>query len=189
MWEPLHSILPQGAERVMIASGGVLGGALSFAFGDVGPLMIWLTVFIVADFVTGTWAAVSRGEWTSKRNALGIAKKIVMLGMVALAHGLDKTFEPLIGACIFQSITICAYACGEFGSIIENLEKGGLGGAVPPVLRRLVQTLNERIESHAISRLEEKGLKYDDTRTEKQEPGKPHPNDDGVERRDSSGQR
>lgn len=51
-----------------------------------------------------------------------------------------------------------AYAAGEFGSIIETLERGGLGGAVPPVLRRLVKTLNERIEAHAEEELAKRGL-------------------------------
>ena len=47
---------------------------------------------------------------------------------------------------------------GEFGSIIETLERGGLGGAVPPVLRRLVKTLNERIEARAEEELSKRGL-------------------------------
>ena len=40
MLNTLAQLIPQGAERVMSAAGGVLGGALSFAFGDVAPLMI-----------------------------------------------------------------------------------------------------------------------------------------------------
>ena len=158
MLNTLSQLVPQGAERVMVAAGGVLGGALSFAFGDVAPLMIWLAVFIVADFVTGTWAAIHLGTWSSKRNFIGIAKKVLMLCIVALAHGLDVVFSPLIGLQVFQSITICAYAAGEFGSVIENLERGGLGSVVPPVLRRLVKTLNERIEAHAEAELAKRGM-------------------------------
>ena len=55
----------------------------------------------------------------------------------------------MIGIAFIQSITICAYCAGEFGSVIENLERGGLGDAVPPVLRRLVKTLDERVQEHA----------------------------------------
>lgn len=162
MINTISQLIPSQAEKVMLSAGGVIGGAMSFAFGDVGPLLKWLTVFIVADFGTGTWAAISHGQWSSKRNFLGIVKKIVMLCIVALAHGLDEVFYPLMGFYIFQSITICAYAAGEFGSIIENLEKGGLGGAVPPVLRRLVKTLSERIEAHADMKLEQKGFKKEE---------------------------
>lgn len=145
-----HELLPQGAERVMVAAGGVLGAALSFAFGDVGPLLYWLLVFACFDFATGMYAAWATSTWSKKKVFIGILKKNVMFWIVALAHGLDVTLQPLLESwAIFQSITICAYSAGEFGSIIENLERSGLGGAVPPVLRRLVKTLDERIEAHA----------------------------------------
>lgn len=162
MLNSLSNVLPTGAEKVMLAGGGVLGGALSFAFGDVGPLLIWLAVFIVADLITGTIAAIRRCQWRSARLYTGVFKKLFMLLLVALAHGLDVTFEPLIGIQIFQSITICAYACGEFGSVIENLERGGFGSAVPPVLRRLVATLEERVEANADLRLSQKGMRTND---------------------------
>lgn len=146
----LHELLPQGAERVMVAAGGTLGAALSFAFGDVGPLLVWLLVFVCFDFATGMYAAWRTSTWSSKRVFIGVLKKTVIFWIVALSHGLDVTLQPLLDSwAIFQSITICAYAAGEFGSIIENLERAGLGGAVPPVLRRLVKTLDERIEAHA----------------------------------------
>lgn len=148
-------VLSQGSERVLLAA----GGALSFAFGDVGPLLIWLMIFVVSDFVTGLAGAWVHSSYSSKRFFIGMAKKLAIFGLVALAHGLDTIFEPMIQIQVFQSVTICAYAVGEFGSIIENLERAGLGDAVPPVLRRLVKTLDERVETHATARLEEKGLR------------------------------
>lgn len=81
-----------------------------------------------------------------------------MFGIVALAHGLDEVFAPVLQFQIFQSITICAYCAGEFGSLIETLERGGLGGVVPPVLRRIVKTVNERLEEKAEKELEAKGF-------------------------------
>lgn len=130
---------------------------MSFAFGNVGPLLVWLLIFVVADFASGMYAAWVTSSWSSKRVFFGVLKKSVMFWIVALSHGLDEVLEPLIHFQIFQSITICAYAAGEFGSIIENLERAGLGGAVPPVLRRLVKTLDERIEAHAQEKLERLG--------------------------------
>lgn len=137
----------------MMTAGGVIGGIFSWAFGDVGPLLVWLVVFAVADFFVGTYAALRNGLWSSRENFKGVAKKMAMFLLVALAHGLDQIFEPLIKFQIFQSITICAYAAGEFGSIIENLESAGLGGAVPPVLRNLIHSLNEHIEKHAETKI------------------------------------
>lgn len=154
----LTTLLPQGAERTLAYLGGALGGALSFAFGDVGPLLLWLTIFTVADFVLGTAVAVRLGEWSSHKNFMGVLKKAVMFTIVALSHGLDEVFQPVIHFQVFQSVTLCAYCAGEFGSLIENLERGGLGGAVPPVIRRIVQSLNERLEEKADNALSAKGM-------------------------------
>lgn len=149
----LTTFLPTGAERIMLAAGGSIGAAFSFAFGDnVSPLLWWLLIFTVADLTTGIFSAWYTSSYQSKKLFLGVAKKVSMFGIVALAHGLDAVFAPMLGIAFVQSITICAYCAGEFGSVIENLEKGGLGDAVPPVLRRLVKTLDERVEAHARER-------------------------------------
>lgn len=158
MINTLQTLLPQGAERAFAYIGGVVGSLASFAFGDVGPLLTWLVIFCVADFFLGSAIALYLGEWSSHKNYMGILKKALMFLIVALAHGLDIVFEPLIHFQIFESITICAYAAGEFGSLIENLEYGGFGGVVPPVLRRVIRTLNERLEEKADVTLASRGL-------------------------------
>ncbi len=139
--------MPQGAERVAMAIGGAVGGAMSFAFGNVGPLLWWLIIFVCIDFFTGTMAAVANGAWQSKKCGLGIVKKVLYFSIVALSHGLDVVFSPILHVDILQSITICAYAAGEFGSIVENLEKAGLGSVVPAAIRRLVKALNDKVDS------------------------------------------
>ena len=68
------AVLPQGFERAMMIVGGSMGGIFTFLYGDAGPLLIWLVVFVILDFVTGTLAAVLTGTWTSKRNMLGVLK-------------------------------------------------------------------------------------------------------------------
>ena len=80
----------------MMTAGGVLGGALSFAFGGVGPLLWWLVIFTVTDFFLGTGVAVLQGKWSSHKNFLGVLKKSLMFAIVALAHGLDEVFAPVI---------------------------------------------------------------------------------------------
>lgn len=142
----------------MMTAGGVLGGALSFAFGDVGPLLWWLVIFTTADFFLGTGVALLQGKWSSHKNYLGVLKKALMFAIVALAHGLDEVFAPVIHFQIFQSITICAYAAGEFGSIVENIERAGFGGALPPVLKKLFLTLEKRLENAVESKLDQIGL-------------------------------
>lgn len=158
MLNTLATLMPQGGERVMIAMGATVGAAFSFAFGDVGPLLIWLMIFAFSDWILGTWIACRQGAWSSHKNFIGILKKVLMFGIVSLAHGLDEVFAPVIHFQIFQSITICAYCAGEFGSLIETLERGGFGSVVPPVLRRIVQTVNDRLEEKADAELAARGM-------------------------------
>ena len=141
----LAVVLPSGFERVLMLVGGSMGGIFTFLYGDAGPLLIWLVVFVILDFLTGTLAAVLNGTWTSKRNMLGVLKKILAFCIVALAHGLDVAFCELLPFQIIESITICAYMAGEFGSIIENLDKMGLR-VVPPVVRKLIDALNAKLD-------------------------------------------
>lgn len=141
----LAAVLPTGFERAWMLVGGSMGGIFTFLYGDAGPLLIWLIVFVILDFLSGTLAAVLSGTWTSKRNMLGVLKKILAFCIVALAHGLDVAFNELLPFQLIESITICAYMAGEFGSIIENLDKMGLR-VVPPVVRKLIDALNAKLD-------------------------------------------
>lgn len=154
----LAVVLPSGFERVLMLVGGSMGGIFTFLYGDAGPLLIWLVVFVILDFLSGTLAAVLNGTWTSKRNMLGVLKKILAFCIVALAHGLDVAFCELLPFQIIESITICAYMAGEFGSIIENLDKMGLR-VVPPVVRKLIDALNAKLDK-TIDQIE--GENHDD---------------------------
>lgn len=145
----LHSLLPDQAERALMMIGGVCGGLISFAFGDASSLLWWLVIFVIVDYVTGTVGALRTGEWESRVAGFGVTKKVLYFGIVALAHGLDQTFAPLLRVEILRDIVICAYAAGEFGSIIENLERCGCADVVPPVIRRMIAALNQRVETTA----------------------------------------
>lgn len=142
----LSSILPNGGERQLMALGGVVGGLLSFAFGDIGMLLWWLLVMAGIDLLTGTYGAMREGVWKTHDFFLGITKKVLMFVFVALAHGVDQTLEHLFHYQIFQSIVICAYALCEFGSIVENFETCGLGAVVPPVIKRALAAFNEKLD-------------------------------------------
>jgi toxin secretion/phage lysis holin len=146
MMTQLANLAPQ-ADRVLMAIGGALGAAYSFLFGGgVGVMLIWLICFVAADFLTGCWSACKRGEWRSRTCANGIARKVLVFVMVAFAHGADVAFSSLIDMQVIESIVICAYVLSEFGSIIENLETGGLGHVVPSSVRKLLAILNQRVD-------------------------------------------
>lgn len=153
MVNTLSQWLGAGSERVLMTVGGAVGAAFSFAFGDVAPLMLWLAIFVTADMVTGMLSAIRTHSWSGKVLFWGVIRKVVMFSIIALAHGLDMTLHDLIHIDFVQSVVIVAYTAGEFGSFIKNLEKAGLGGIVPPVLRYILYAINQYLEERAAKTL------------------------------------
>lgn len=136
-----------GVERSAAAVGSLLGAFWSFAFAEtIWPLVWWLAIFIIVDFITGWLAASRTGKFESKKLRAGVLGKVLTITVCGLSHGLDVLFEPVIGVSIFQSMVICMYGLGEFASILENLERAGYGQSIPPILRRLIGALNHKLE-------------------------------------------
>ena len=146
MVNSILNALPQGADRVLMTIGGAIGAAFSFAFGDVKPLLVWLCVFVTIDMLLGMFAALRNDVWCGRKIFWGTVRKVLMFSIVALAHGLDETLHSLINFQFVQSVVIVAYTAGEFGSIIKNLERAGLGGVVPPVLRYILYAINQYLD-------------------------------------------
>ena len=163
MINAISNLLPHSADRVMMALGGTVGAMFSFAFGDIGPLIIWLAVFVVLDYITGILSALRNDQWSSRALFYGTIRKVIIFAMVALAHGLDVALHNIIHIDFVQSIIIVAYIAGEFGSIIENLEKGGLGHVVPPVFKHILDAINlyldRQVEKHLPSEVKSEAKK------------------------------
>lgn len=155
----MHTLVPNGAEAALVKVGAVLGVIWGATLESVAPLVYWYLAFMAADVVTGIWAACRTGTFSSKKLSFGMAKKGLAFFIITLAHGIDVTFWFVLHDMpIFQSVTLCAYACGEFGSIIENVERAGFGDALPPVLKRLFLSLEKRFEQAVDSKLDQIGL-------------------------------
>lgn len=146
MINALINALPQGSDRVLMGLGGVVGAAFSFAFGDIKPLILWLCIFVTIDMITGMTAAIRRGEWSGSKIFWGSVRKVAMFAIIALAHGLDTALKDVLQFQFVQSVVIVAYTASEFGSIIKNLERAGLGGIVPPVLRYILYAINQYLD-------------------------------------------
>ena len=155
-----------GLDRSITALGSLAGAVWGFAFAEaIWPLVWWLAIFVVIDFVTGWVAASKSGDFDSHILRDGVPRKVPIIAVCGLSHGLDVLFEPVIGVSIFQSMVICMYGLSEFASIIENLEKAGYGKSIPPILRRLIGALNHRLED-TVEKIE--GDTNADTRPTKQ---------------------
>lgn len=162
----LASYFPSlGLDRSITALGSLAGAVWGFAFAEaIWPLVWWLAIFVVIDFVTGWVAASKSGDFDSHVLRDGVTRKVLIIAVCGLPHGLDVLFEPVIGVSIFQSMVICMYGLGEFASILENLERAGYGQSIPPILRRLIGALNHRLEN-TVETIE--GDKHADTRPQK----------------------
>lgn len=112
---------------------------LTFVFGDCDGLMAALLALIVLDYISGVIAAAVQKKLSSAIGAKGIAKKIFMLLIVAVANIVDMN---VIGeGCVLKTIAVIFYICNECISLIENA--GKLGVPVPKKLLDVLEQLRE----------------------------------------------
>lgn len=113
---------------------------ISFLFGDIEGMMVALIALIVLDYVSGVIAAAVEKRLSSEVGAKGIAKKIFMLLIVALANIVDIN---VIGdGHVLKTVTVVFYICNECISLIENA--GRIGVPVPKKLLDVLEQLRDR---------------------------------------------
>ena len=109
---------------------------LSFLFGDMEGLMVALIALIILDYISGVIAAAVEKRLSSEVGAKGIAKKIFMLLIVALANIVDIN---VIGdGHVLKTVTVVFYICNECISLIENAGRIGV-----PVPKKLLDVLGQ----------------------------------------------
>lgn len=164
----IHDLLPKTVEGALTILGGWIGLIWSATLQSVAPLAWWFAIFVLTNLITGVWAGVKTTGFSSKALYAGMFKKGIAFAIIILAHGLDVSFwYALKNLPVFQSVVLCAYCCGEFGSIVENIERAGYGDALPPALRKIFLTLEKRLENAVDSKLDSIGL--DDAPKDKKE--------------------
>lgn len=113
---------------------------LSFLFGDMEGLMVALIALIILDYISGVIAAAVEKRLSSEVGAKGIAKKIFMLLIVALANIVDTS---VIGdGHVLKTVTVVFYICNECISLIENA--GRIGVPVPKKLLDVLEQLRDK---------------------------------------------
>lgn len=114
----------------------VVGGVLSFIFGELTPVFAVLIALMVIDFCTGLLHAFIECKLNSKTCARGIMKKIFILALVAVAHLIDVA----TGKAVVMGVVEFFYIANESMSIIENAGRAGL--PVPEKLTEVLEQLN-----------------------------------------------
>ena len=114
--------------------------AVGFLFGSADGLIIALVVLIVMDYISGVMAAVVEKRLSSEIGAKGIAKKVFMLLIVAVANIVDIN---VIGeGHVLRAVTVVFYIANECISLIENA--GRLGVPVPKKLLDVLAQLKDK---------------------------------------------
>lgn len=118
---------------------GIIGIA-GFLIGEFDGLYKALLALIIADYITGVIVAVVKKQLSSEVGAKGIAKKILMLIVVAVANMLDV--QIIGGGAGLRNITIIFYAANEVISLLENT--GKLGLPYPPKLLDVLEQVKNK---------------------------------------------
>jgi len=118
---------------------GIIGIA-GFLIGEFDGLYKALLALIIADYITGVIVAIAKKQLSSEVGAKGIAKKILMLIVVAVANVLDV--QIIGGGAGLRNITIIFYAANEVISLLENT--GKLGLPYPPKLIDVLEQVKNK---------------------------------------------
>jgi len=119
--------------RTLVAVGGAI---TSYLFGGWSTILGVLLTFVVIDYMSGMLAAGIEGTLCSSVGLRGIAKKVSIFFMVAVAHLVDTAIAQ---GHVFRDATIFFYLANELLSIIEN--SGRIGLPVPDVIKQAVAVL------------------------------------------------
>lgn len=127
---------------------GIIGGAISTAFGGWNHLLTTLLVAMGVDFVTGLAVAgifkksrkTANGALESNVGWKGLVKKGIVLLIVLIAHRLDIA----LGTTIIRDSVVIAFIVNELISITENA--GLMGVPIPKAITKAIDVLKEKEE-------------------------------------------
>lgn len=111
-----------------------LGTVATYLLGGWDAVLLALVVLSSIDYVSGVVAAWHRRDLDSRIGARGIARKVGMFVVVAVANIIDQT--GVVGEPILRTVTTWWYIGNEALSIIENLADIGV-----PIPERLLSAL------------------------------------------------
>lgn len=137
VYEFIKTCVPSGAEQYLMSIGAAIGLFITIAVGGMDKMIYALIALMILDYTTGMIAAFKTGQWDSSTGFIGLAKKAVILAVVALCNTVDTAMD----THALRQMAICAYALNEAGSIIENIDRAGWGEHIPAFIRNALARL------------------------------------------------
>lgn len=120
----------------LIAAIGLMLGRF---LGGMDGLLYALIAFVIVDYITGVLVAIYKKKLSSAVGFKGIAKKIIIFLLVAVAHVLDSQVMNMGSA--MRTAVIFFYLSNEGISILENVTKMGL--PVPQKLKDVMAQIQD----------------------------------------------
>lgn len=129
---------------------------LTALWGWIGWAIALFIAAMAADYVTGTWAARARGEWSSAAARAGLWHKlgeitallVAALCDIAISVVLHSTAAPLLVDVpekhYLTLLVAIWYSFTELGSIVENA--GLLGAPIPLWLKKGIALLRDKTD-------------------------------------------
>ncbi len=138
----VKNLVPTGAEQWLLGIGAAIGLGISIAVGGMDKMIYALIALMILDYASGIIAACRTGKWDSSVGFVGLAKKAVILAVVALCNTVDTAMD----THTLRQMAICAYALNEAGSIVENIDRAGWGEHIPAFIRNALARLQSSTE-------------------------------------------
>lgn len=126
------------AEKTLNYVSAMVCAILSYSYGELDGMLKALIFCMIIDYITGLIAAYKNKELSSEVGFLGLAKKFVMLLIVAVAHIVDM--EIFSNAMFLKSAVCGFYIANEGLSILENT--ADLGVKYPKKLIKALKQVN-----------------------------------------------
>ena len=125
---------------------GLLGGAVSWAFGGWDAAMAALLVCMGVDYLSGSIVALvfhkstksETGSYNSLYGVKGLFKKGLRLLFVLVAVQIDK----LLGTAYVRDAVCLGFCCNEILSITENLGLAGI--PLPQAVTKALEQLQKK---------------------------------------------
>lgn len=118
----------------------VAGTVATYLWGGWDTVLLALVCLTCMDYVTGVGAAWTGKRLSSEVGAQGIARKVGIFVVVAVANVIDQTGG--LGEPILRTVVVWFYVANEALSIAGNL--GEIGVPIPEALTKAIQNLRDR---------------------------------------------
>jgi toxin secretion/phage lysis holin len=118
---------------------GWITSVLVFIWGGWTNLFAIFLILVILDFVIGVLAGFVNKELSSYRGTYGIAKKVMVIFVIAVAHILDL----ILGTGdIIRNATLSFYCVIETVSILENLSRSGV--PIPDKVKDALKIISDK---------------------------------------------